>query len=89
MLGDEGRNLSHPCAERSQGGDGQFVRQLVGVKGFRCALERSPQTVERQFSFGQDKPARLKIAERSKRYLLGIDGILAALFIEECRLSHG
>jgi len=89
MFSDEGWNLPHVCAERSEGGDCSLVRQFVNVESLGGSLESSPQTVERQVSLGQDKPARLEFAKGTQDYLLGINRGLVAPFIEECRLTHG
>jgi hypothetical protein len=83
MLGDEGWNLPHVRAERAKGGDGALVRQLLGVESLCRALERSTHTIKRQISIGEDFAARLKLAERAQHYLLGINAIMVALFIEE------
>jgi hypothetical protein len=89
MFGDEGWNLPHDCAQGFESGDGALVRQFVNVQSIGGSLERSPQTIERQISFGQDFAARLELAQRAQDYLLGVNRGLIVPLIEKCRLAHG
>ena len=89
MLCEEGRDSTDSRAECAERGRRRLVLKLFDAEGFGRAPQSPSQTVERQVTSGQSKPARLKISERVEYDTLGVNHVRSLLRVEEWRLIHG